>query len=210
MPDMSAFWSAGQPREQPFRPSSISSNSEAGAQHEYRRVRCTTRRQADRPLWRLVRTRSHTDQGGPRRSRCGPGMGGASGAPVVALDGSDIVGYAAVRTLPEWSNHAVELRLVVDPTRRSGGVGRTLARYALVEALRAGHRKLVVELAADQENALAMFSSLGFVGEALLRDHIRDRDGEFHDLVMLAHFVDGTWAGMDAIGLTDELGLPEA
>ena len=51
---------------------------------------------------------------------------------------------------------------------------------------------------------------LGFVGEALLRDHIRDRDGEFHDLVMLAHFVDGTWAGMDAIGLTDELGLPEA
>jgi len=107
-------------------------------------------------------------------------------------------------------NHVGELRLVVDPTRRSGGVGRTLARYALVEALRAGHRKLVVELAADQENALAMFSSLGFVGEALLRDHIRDRDGEFHDLVMLAHFVDGTWAGMDAIGLTDELGLPEA
>ena len=89
-------------------------------------------------------------------------------------------------------------------------MGRTLARYALVEALRAGHRKLVVELAADQENALAMFCSLGFVGEALLRDHIRDRDGEFHDLVMLAHFVDGTWAGMDAIGLTDELGLPEA
>ena len=128
----------------------------------------------------------------------------------VALDGSDIVGYAAVRTLPEWSNHVGELRLVVDPTRRSGGVGRTLARYALVEALRAGHRKLVVELAADQENALAMFSSLGFVGEALLRDHIRDRDGEFHDLVMLAHFVDGMWAGMGAIGLSDELGLPEA
>src|SRR3954471_12651297 len=60
--------------------------------------------------------------------------------------------------------------------------------------------KLVVELDADLENALAMFSSLGFVCEALLRDHIRDRDGEFHDLVMLAHFVDGTWAGMDAIG----------
>ena len=135
---------------------------------------------------------------------------GRPGQQWVALDGSDIVGYAAVRTLPEWSNHVGELRLVVDPARRSGGVGRTLARYALVEALRAGHRKLVVELAADQENALAMFSSLGFVGEALLRDHIRDRDGEFHDLVMLAHFVDGTWAGMDAIGLTDELGLPEA
>jgi hypothetical protein len=62
--------------------------------------------------------------------------------------------------------------------------------------VRAGRRKLVVELAADQENALAMFSSLGFIGEALLRDHIRDRNGKLHDLVMLAHFVDGMWAGM--------------
>ena len=85
-----------------------------------------------------------------------------------------------------------------------------LARHALIEAVRAGRRKLVVELAADQENALAMFSSLGFTGEALLRDHIRDRNGELHDLIMLAHFVDGMWAGMGAIGLSDELGLPEA
>jgi ribosomal protein S18 acetylase RimI-like enzyme len=128
----------------------------------------------------------------------------------VAVDCQDVVGYAVVRPLPEWSDHVGELRLVVDPTRRRAGVGRALARHALIEAVRAGRRKLVVELAADQENALAMFTSLGFTGEALLRDHIRDRNGELHDLVMLAHFVDGMWAGMGAIGLSDELGLPEA
>jgi L-amino acid N-acyltransferase YncA len=128
----------------------------------------------------------------------------------VALDGTDIVGYAAVRPLSEWSDHVGELRLVVDPARRRVGVGSALARHALIEALRGGRRKLVVELAADQENALAMFASLGFTGEALLRDHIRDRNGKFHDLVMLAHFVDDTWAGMGAIGLSDELGLPQA
>jgi ribosomal protein S18 acetylase RimI-like enzyme len=128
----------------------------------------------------------------------------------VALDGQNIVGYAAVRPLPEWSDHVGELRLVVDPARRRAGVGRALARHALIEAVRAGRRKLVVELAADHENALAMFSSLGFTGEALLRDHIRDRNGELHDLVMLAHFVDGMWADMGAIGLSDELGLPQA
>ena len=128
----------------------------------------------------------------------------------VALDGQDVVGYAAVRPLPEWSDHVGELRLVVHPARRRGGVGRALARHALIEAVRAGRRKLVVELAADQENALAMFSSLGFTGEALLRDHIRDRNGEVHDLVMLAHFVDSMWADMGAIGLLDELGLPQA
>jgi hypothetical protein len=55
-----------------------------------------------------------------------------------------------------------------------------------------------------------MFSSLGFTAEALLRDHIRDRNGNLHDLVMMAHFVDDMWASMGAIGLSDELGLPEA
>ena len=127
----------------------------------------------------------------------------------VALDSPDVVGYAAVRPLSEWSDHVGELRLVVDPARRRAGVGSALARHALVEAVRAGRRKVVVELAADQENALAMFASLGFIGEALLRDHIRDRNGELHDLVMLAHYVNGTWADMGAVGLSDELGLPE-
>jgi hypothetical protein len=35
-----------------------------------------------------------------------------------------------------------------------------------------------------------MFTSLGFTGEALLRDHIRARSRELHDLVVLAHFAD--------------------
>ncbi len=125
----------------------------------------------------------------------------------LALDGEQVVGYAAVRPLPGWSDHVGELRLVVHPRRRRGGVGRALARHALTEAVRAGRRKVVVELAADQEHALAMFSSLGFTGEALLRDHIRDRRGDLRDLVMLAHFVDENWAAMDTVGVADELAV---
>jgi ribosomal protein S18 acetylase RimI-like enzyme len=123
------------------------------------------------------------------------------------LDGEDIVGYAAVRSLAAWSDHVGELRLVVHPACRRAGLGRALARHALAEAVRAGRRKVVVELTSDQDHALEMFSSLGFTGEALLRDHIRDRNGELHDLVMLAHFVDETWASIQTIGLADELGL---
>ena len=80
-----------------------------------------------------------------------------------------------------------------------------LARHALTDAVRAGRRKVVVELATDQEHALAMFGSLGFTGEALLRDHIRDRDGNLRDLIMLAHFVDATLASMNTIGVSAEL-----
>ena len=110
-----------------------------------------------------------------------------------------------MRRLPGWSDHVGEIRLVVHPAHRRAGLGRALARHALVQAVDAGLRKLVVELVADQEHAIAMFTALGFTGEALLRDHIRDRDGRLRDLVVLAHYVDETWAAMATIGLQEEI-----
>lgn len=119
-----------------------------------------------------------------------------------------IGGYVAVKSRPGWSDHVGEIRLVIAPDRRRGGLGRELARHALSEAVLDGRRKIVVELAADQEHAIAMFGALGFTGEALLRDHIRDHSGQLRDLLMLAHFVDDTWSGMASIGLVEEIGEP--
>jgi ribosomal protein S18 acetylase RimI-like enzyme len=126
----------------------------------------------------------------------------------VVLDGEDVVGYLAVLPLPGWSNHVGEIRIVVAPDRRGTGLGRQLARHAVVQAVEAGLTKLVVEVVADQEPVLGLFTGLGFTGEALLRDHIRGRDGELHDLVLLAHHVGDTWAGMATVGVADELGEP--
>jgi len=95
----------------------------------------------------------------------------------------------------------------VHPAHRGTGLGRALARQALTQAVASRLTKVVVELVADQEHALAMFTALGFTGEALLRNHLRDRDGTLRDLVMLAHYVDDTWSGMGTVGLIDELGL---
>ncbi|WP_324274078.1 GNAT family N-acetyltransferase [Blastococcus brunescens] len=121
-------------------------------------------------------------------------------------DGTDeVTGYVAVRPLPGWSDHVGEVRLVVSPTRRGSGLGRELARQALVGAVSSGLSKLVVEVVAEQGAALALFTDLGFTGEALLRDHIRDRTGELRDLMVLAHHVQETWAGMDTVGITDDL-----
>jgi ribosomal protein S18 acetylase RimI-like enzyme len=116
-----------------------------------------------------------------------------------------VTGYLAVRRLPGWSDHVGEIRLVVHPAYRRAGLGRALARHALIQAVEGGMRKLVVELVADQEHAIAMFTVLGFTGEALLRDHIRDRDGRLRDLIVLAHYVDETWAVMATIGLQEEM-----
>jgi ribosomal protein S18 acetylase RimI-like enzyme len=144
-----------------------------------------------------------------------PGVvrGWAAGSPAVdrwvAVDDDDrVLGYVAVLRLPGWSDHVGEVRLVVAPAARGSGLGRQLARHAMVHALGAGLTKLVVEVVADQAPALALFTALGFTGEALLVDHIRDRDGQLRDLMVLAHHVGETWAGMSAVGLTEALGTP--
>ena len=132
----------------------------------------------------------------------------ARGGRWVSVEGDEVTGYVAVRPLPGWSDHVGEVRLVVSPSRRGSGLGRELARQAVVGAVSSGLSKLVVEIVAEQGAALALFSDLGFSGEALLRDHIRDRDGELRDLMVLAHHVSETWAGMDTVGITDELDAP--
>ena len=123
----------------------------------------------------------------------------------VAVDDGEVTGYVAVRPLAGWSDHVGRVRLVVSPARRGTGLGRELARRALVEAVGSGLSKLVVEVVAEQGAALALFTDLGFSGEALLTDHIRDRSGQLRDLMVLAHHVDRTWSGMDAVGIADEL-----
>lgn len=135
--------------------------------------------------------------------------GSAGGGRWVAVDdGDEVTGYVAVRPLPGWSNHVGEVRLVVSPAARGTGLGRELARRALVEAVGSGLTKLVVEVVAEQGAALALFTDLGFSGEALLQDHIRDRDGQLRDLMVLAHHVRDTWAGMETVGVADELTSP--
>lgn len=129
---------------------------------------------------------------------------GRRGVAVVADGG--VVGYVAVLPLIGWSSHVGSLRVVVDPDCRGQGLGRDLARHGLLASLALGLTKTVVEVVADAAPAIGMFQAIGFEPEALLRDHVRDRAGALHDLVVLAHAVDDTWSGMEAAGIEDALG----
>ncbi len=124
---------------------------------------------------------------------------------VVAVDGGEVVGSVAVVPLHGWSSHVGEIRLVVDPEHRGRGIGRGLARQAVIDAVDLGLSKLIVEVISDQTGLIAMFRALGFDPEALLADHVRDRSGELRDLMVLANDVESQFASMAAAGITDQL-----
>lgn len=127
---------------------------------------------------------------------------------MVAVDGETVIGYLAVIPGVGWSSHVGDVRLVIDTERRRTGLGRELARRAVLEAVNLKLDKLVVEVVADQTAAIAMFQGLGFDAEALLRNHVRDRDGELRDLVVLAHQVSENWEMMVATGIDEAVGQP--
>ena len=122
---------------------------------------------------------------------------------IVCVEDGAFVGSATVVPLQGWSRHVGEVRVIVDPDCRGRGVGRALARRALLVALELGLTKLVIEVVADQEPAIAMFRSLGFVPEALLTDHVRDQSGRLRDLMVLAHAVEESWGALNAAGITE-------
>lgn len=120
-------------------------------------------------------------------------------------DGGCILGYIAVLPGAGMSNHVGEILLVVSPSARRQGIGRTLARHAMVASFTdLGLSKLVIEIAADQTPLIAMFTGMGFAVEALLRDHIRESSGALRDLLMLSHLADEGWADFVTLGISRE------
>lgn len=115
----------------------------------------------------------------------------------------DLVGLLAVIRGIGWSSHVGEFRMVVDPAARGRGVGTALARRGLVAAMRAGLKKVSVEILAEQEAVAALFARLAFTPEALLVDHVMDDQGQLHDLLVLSHPVDETWSTLETIGIAE-------
>ena len=121
---------------------------------------------------------------------------------ILAVKAGTVVGCGTlVRDPHSWSPHVGEIRMVVSQDVRGQGVGRTLSQEIFALALSAGLEKLSVQMTVDQQAAIALFESLGFKAEALLRDHVRDVEGKKHDIVVLGHNVAQVRAQMEAYGL---------
>ena len=123
---------------------------------------------------------------------------------LLAVKDGRVVGCGTlVRDPHSWSPHVGEIRMVVSSDVRGQGVGRALSQETFALALGAGLEKLSVQMTVDQRAAIALFESLGFKAEALLRDHVRDVGGKTHDIVVLGHDIAQFAAQMEAFGLPE-------
>ena len=121
---------------------------------------------------------------------------------LLAVQEGRVVGCGTlVRDPLSWSPHVGEIRNVVATEVRGQGIGRALSQETFAFALGAGLEKLVVQMTVDQTGAIAIFEGLGFKAEALLRDHVKDKAGHNHDIVVLGHNVAQVRAQMEAYGL---------
>ena len=106
---------------------------------------------------------------------------------IVATEAGKILGCSAVvRDELGWSPHVGEMRVLLAVDARGSGLGRVLAQESFAAAVGLGLEKLIAQMTIDQVGAIGLFEELGFRGEALLKDHVRGRDGRTHDIAVLS------------------------
>lgn len=126
---------------------------------------------------------------------------------VIAETGGKVVGYGSLHySNAPWSRHVGEVRVLLEEGARGKGLGRALAEAVFSLALEHGVEKIIANMTIDQQGAIATFEELGFRAEALLRDHVKDRRGEKHDLLVYSHDVRAFQSQLDAYGVTEAAG----
>ena len=114
--------------------------------------------------------------------------------PILALDGNTIVADATLHRDPYgWMRHVGQIRMSVAGSHRGRGLARIIAAEVFHQAVGFGLDKLVAEMLSIQKNAQRVFTRLGFVEEAVLKDQAVDTTGQKHDLIIMSNDVTTLW-----------------
>ena len=105
--------------------------------------------------------------------------------PLIAEINGKIVGDCTLHQMRGgWKSHIGTMRIVIHPKYRSKGLSTLLVGEIVQVAIDSGLEKLEGEFMAEQTRPIAVFEKLGFVKIATLPQHVKDRNGEIHDLLI--------------------------
>ncbi len=114
-----------------------------------------------------------------------------------------MVGYSTIHQDDlEWTQHVADLRVAIATTERGSGLGRLLIREGFNVALSLNVSRVTAHMTTDQIASRNLFQELGFQNEALLKDHVCDKNGDHHDLLIMAVNVETFLATRQAFGVS--------
>jgi len=104
---------------------------------------------------------------------------------IVALSNNEIIGYAvlAFRTVPH-AHTALLHSLFVRDDFRNKGIGSRIIEHAEKIAFQNGIEILLLEVSAENRNAIPLYKKLGFEEYGLLRNGYK-KDGKYKDLALM-------------------------
>jgi ribosomal protein S18 acetylase RimI-like enzyme len=109
----------------------------------------------------------------------------------IVADGSlDLEGHG-------WGDDVAEIRLIVARPFQRLGLGRQLARELFLLAAQNRVERIMVRMLAPQESALCIFRKLGFHDEFLIPQHVRDREGNLQDMIIMRCNLEDLWHEME-------------
>jgi GNAT superfamily N-acetyltransferase len=106
--------------------------------------------------------------------------------PLVAIDNDRIVANGTLKfNMIGWRKHQGELRTTVDPEYRKQGVSTVLIENMIEIAKDMGLEQLTAEFSPTLDEAYFLFEKMGFKEAAVLKNFIKDQDGNYQDLVVM-------------------------
>ncbi|WP_420395843.1 ribosomal protein S18-alanine N-acetyltransferase [Nioella sp.] len=92
-------------------------------------------------------------------------------------------GFALIRTI---AGEAELLTIAVTPDRRGHGIGKAILLQALDRARTRGAKQIFLEVAADNQAAIRLYETAGFVQTGQRPQYYRKPDGTRVDAVLMA------------------------
>jgi GNAT superfamily N-acetyltransferase len=113
---------------------------------------------------------------------------------VALLEGNIIANAALMMKRYGAKSHIGKVRISVDPAFREKGLGTWMLLDLVNMAMARGLRMLVMRLVQDRD--VYIFKGvrrLDFIQEALLKDHVLDREGNPHNLIIMTKRLPVEW-----------------
>jgi len=106
--------------------------------------------------------------------------------PLIAFNGDRIVASATIKFNPiGWRKHQAEIRGTVDPDFREKGLSTCVMNMIIEISKSMGIDQLTAEVSPALDEAYFLCEKVGFKEVAVLKNFIKDQEGNYEDLVIM-------------------------